>query len=115
MPSHDPLRTYVLVRRDLPRTQRAVQAGHALAELTFRAGVRMDPIFQKWVKEDKTLVILGVPNEETLKDFHQMVETRKMIHAEFREPDLNNEATALAIYPMKESEVPSEFSSLPLA
>jgi peptidyl-tRNA hydrolase len=97
------LKTYVVVRADLTKSQRGVQAGHALAELCFQAGSRKDKTFQHWVQEDRTLVILQVPNEEELEKVHSWFEDRKIPHSLFKEPDLGDSATALAVYPSEQT------------
>ena len=50
---------YVLVRKDLPKSQQAVQAGHAVAEYLLRG--------PSTVWGNGTLVYLGVRNEHELK------------------------------------------------
>jgi peptidyl-tRNA hydrolase len=97
------LKAFVIVRADLTKSQRGVQAGHALAELSFQAGSRKDKTFQRWVQEDKTLVILQVPNEQALEEIHSWFEDRKIPHNLFKEPDLGNSATALAVYPSEQT------------
>ena len=50
---------YVLVRKDLSKSQQAVQGGHALAEYLLRGPTTL------W--DNGTLVYLGVRNENDLK------------------------------------------------
>lgn len=78
------MKMYILVRNDLSNSQKAVQAGHALAEYLQR---RPDT---QW--KNGTLVYLKVRNEEELLDWHS-----KLDCIGFREPDKNNELTALAL------------------
>jgi hypothetical protein len=83
------MRVYVLVRKDLNYSSAAVQGGHALAELCSNHPV------QHWVKDHKTLIYLGVDNEvELLEYFKEAPFEAKTL---FKEPDLNNEATAFAV------------------
>lgn len=108
----DDLRTIVVVRKDLSRSQQIVQAGHALAELVyFNEG--MDDM-QKWVEQDKTLIVLGARNLQHLKDIQGYVEGR-FDHRVFHEPDRDGEPTALAIYPGTAADLDPHFASMQLA
>lgn len=108
------LRAIVIVRKDLSRSQQTVQAGHALAELAFNAGSRQDAKFKDWVKNHKTLVVLGARDLKHLEDIHAYVENR-FIHQMFHEPDIGGEATALAIFPGTSAELDPHFASMQLA
>ena len=79
------MKMYVLVRDDLSKSQQAVQAGHALAEYLIKK-----PDTQ-W--SNGTLVYLKVRGEEEL---YVWKERLKDLAVEFREPDKNNELTAIA-------------------
>lgn len=94
---------YVLVREDLSPAQQAVQAGHALAEYLLRGPEHT------W--DNGTLVYLGVSNEEKLKLWKYKLESREVPFVVFKEPDLNNEITALASIPTN----PKVFKQLKLA
>jgi len=77
---------YVLVRKDLASSYQAVQAGHAVA---------------KWLLHDKswkneTLIYLGVNDEQALKRWMDKLDYRQVPYVIFKEPDINNEITALA-------------------
>jgi hypothetical protein len=74
------------VRKDLPKSYQAVQAGHAVAEWLLRE--------QTWRNE--TLVYLGVNNENELLDWKERLSFRNMRYAAFREPDIGNQLTAVA-------------------
>ena len=79
---------YVIVRKDLSISQRAVQAGHAVAEFLLRGP------FSRWT--NGTLVYLGVKGLRQLENIKQKFEWEDIPYIEFREPDLNNEITAIA-------------------
>jgi len=79
-------RLYVLVRKDLSESYQAVQAGHAVAEWLL--------CDQTW--ENETLVYLGVDNEQDLVDWKEKLNYKNIKYAEFREPDIGNELTAIA-------------------
>ena len=76
----------MLVRKDLSESYQAVQAGHAVAEWLL--------CDQTW--ENETLVYLGVDNEQDLVDWKEKLNYKNIKYAEFREPDIGNELTAIA-------------------
>lgn len=82
------MKLYVIVRKDLSISQRAVQAGHAVAEFLLRGP------FSRWT--NGTLVYLGVKGLRQLENIKQKFEWEDIPYIEFREPDLNNEITAIA-------------------
>jgi hypothetical protein len=79
---------YVLVRKDLTKAQQAVQAGHAVAEYLLRGPQNSWP--------NGTLVYLNVSNEEKLKRWCDNLKFLEIPFVTFKEPDLNDEVTALA-------------------
>jgi len=79
-------RLYVLVRKDLPKSYQAVQAGHAVAEWLLYD--------QSW--QNETLVYLGVNNENELLDWKERLDFNNIKHASFREPDIGDQLTAIA-------------------
>jgi len=84
-----------VIRKDLSPSQRIVQAGHAVAEYMLD-----DP---KW--KNTTLVCLSVKNLGQLEMLKMRLEARNIRFSEFREPDINNQTTAIA------SDVDCEFFS----
>ena len=79
---------YVLVRKDLSRSQQAVQAGHVVAEYLLRG--------PKTLWGNGTLVYLGVRDENDLKWWYQQIFDAGFPVVAFYEPDRNYEATAIA-------------------
>ncbi len=79
---------FVIVRKDLSISQRAVQAGHAVAEFLLRGPL------SRW--KNGTLIYLGVKGLNQLENIKQKFEWEDIPYIEFREPDLNNEITAIA-------------------
>lgn len=80
-------RLYVLVRKDLPESYRAVQAGHAVA-----AWLLHD---QSWKNE--TLVYLSVPNEVSLYRWADKLDLKGINWVGFKEPDIGNQMTAMSV------------------
>lgn len=79
---------FVIVRKDLSISQRAVQAGHALA-----AYLMCGPS-SRW--QNGTLIYLGVKGLKQLENLKHKFELVGIPYVAFREPDLHNEITAIA-------------------
>ena len=96
-----------VTRRDLTAGQQAVQSSHALAQFIFEH----TQIAQIWFK-DPYLAQLSVETEDELNYLIQKLEKSNITYSIFREPDLNNQITAIAIEPSDKSR--RLLSSLPL-
>lgn len=83
---------YVLVRRDLPPTQIAVQASHAAIEAA-RLLLPAD-------SDHPHLVLCGVRSADRLLAAADFLYLNQVPHAVFREPDRGGEPTALAAGPV---------------
>jgi peptidyl-tRNA hydrolase len=81
------MKLYVIVRKDLTHSQRAVQAGHALAEYMLNGSSR-------W--RNSTLIYLGVKDLRKIEQLKQKLKYNGIRYVEFKEPDLNDETTAIA-------------------
>ena len=86
---------YVVVRADLPPGDQAVQAIHATTEFGFQHGL----LTQEWHRDSNYLALLSVPDERALEELKQRAYIRGIPHTCFREPDLNNSLTAIALEP----------------
>ena len=82
---------YVIVRRDLSKSQQAVQAGHAVAQFL------IDCPNSGWT--NGTLVYLKGPNghDEIMQFYQYMYKKESQWIMPFYEPDIDNEMTAFAI------------------
>ena len=80
---------YVLVRKDLSINQRAVQAGHAVAEYILRG--------PKTLWDNGTLVYLGVRNKNELEYWTEKLDRKSIKWVGFKEPDVGNELTAISV------------------
>lgn len=99
----------MITRRDLIPGYQSVQPAHALAEFA----VQFPTTFRRWHKNHKNLVIVSVPNELALTSLYNQARDAKLKTIIFREPDIGNEHTAVAIEP---NEITYKLiSSLPLA
>ena len=83
-------RLVVLVRRDLPWNVRCVQSAHAVANWTRQNEMSAEV----WGKYGPAFVLYGVKGAEELEQWVKELKGSVL----FREPDLGEEATALAYY-----------------
>ena len=77
---------YVLVRKDMPKSYQAVQAGHALAEYLMH-------VQHAWT--NGTLVYLNVRNEKELYNWIKVLNIKGIDWKGFWEPDVGDELTAI--------------------
>jgi hypothetical protein len=80
------VKLFVVVRLDLSHSQRAVQAGHALAEYMLNS--------PRW--QNSTLIYLGVKGLTQLEHLKLKLDYNDIKYVEFKEPDLDNQTTAIA-------------------
>lgn len=73
----------------------AVQSTHAAINFIFEWPARASP----WFNESNTLVQLTVKNEHQLRLLIGNCERHQLCHTVFREPDIGNQITAVAIEP----------------
>jgi len=84
--------SFIFIRQDLSKEQQVVQAAH----VTLLLGT--SPI-----KEDPTklnFVVCGVKDKTELEQVEAFINEHEVTTVKFIEPDLNNEPTAIASYPM---------------
>lgn len=86
-----------------------MQSAHALADFI----IAHPKVAQKWHKESNYLVTLSVPDEVSLLQLASRLSERGINFVTFREPDINNQVTALCIEP--HDDVRKLCSNFPLA
>jgi len=89
------MKLYVIVRKDLSTSQRAVQAGHAVAQFLLYGP------FSRW--KNGTLIYLGVKGRTQLENLKHKFKNNGIPFTEFNEPDIGNQTTAIA------TDVPNRF------
>lgn len=88
-------RLYLVVRSDLPPAQQAVQAAHALQAFNvLHAAAAL-----RWHADSNTLALLAVDDEWQLEALAARADAFGVEAAVFREPDLGDSLTAIAIGP----------------
>lgn len=85
----------LVTRRDLSPGYQAVQPAHALAEFA----IKYPKTFKNWQVNQKNLVVLSAANELALTDLFKKAEQAGLKCVLFKEPDIGNESTAIAIEP----------------
>lgn len=86
---------FLVVRRDLPVPQQAVQAAHALQELN----MNYPESAGSWHRVSNHLALLDVPDERALADLLRKAARQGVPVCGFREPDRGDELTAIALAP----------------
>ncbi len=89
----------VVVRRDLTPAYQAVQGGHALAEFC----LQHSDIANSWHKNSNYLAYLSVKDETELLFLIEKAQSRGIAISVFREPDIDNQITAIAVEPSAEA------------
>jgi len=103
------MKLYIIVRGNLSPGYQTAQSIHA-----FREFVEHHPEVEKdWYSKSNTIVVLKCRDEEELSVLWVMSRNLKIPGSLFKEPDLNDSLTAIALAP---GQVTSQFlSHLPLA
>jgi len=97
----------LVTRADLPAGDQAVQAAHALTEFL----VEHPEVAREWHDASNTLAFLSVPDEDALERLRERAFDHDIRASIFREPDLGDSLTAVALEPSGSKLV----RSLPLA
>lgn len=85
----------VVTRRDLPIAYQAVQSGHAAIDFQHEHAVEA----KEWQTKSNYLAFLTVADEQELIKLATKAILMGIKHTVFREPDINNEITAIAFEP----------------
>jgi peptidyl-tRNA hydrolase len=86
---------YVIIRKDLSIAQQMMQGAHAAIEFQHEH----PEIAKLWNEHSKYLVFLSVENESELEKYIQKFEYKMLKYSVFREPDIGDEITAVAVEP----------------
>jgi peptidyl-tRNA hydrolase len=89
------MKLYLVTHRGLSPGQQAVQAAHALTEFHQQHGA----LAREWYEKSNTLAFLSVADEKALGVLLRKARDRLTPISAFREPDRQDELTALAIGP----------------
>lgn len=100
---------YVITRSDLEPGYQAVQSMHALRQFT----AEHPEIDRLWFDQSNYLGLLSVANETELYQLMEQAQMQGIEFSIFREPDIGDQITAIAIAPGAKSK--KLCSKLPLA
>lgn len=89
----------LITRADLSSGYQVVQPAHALAEFA----ITYPRKFKDWMEVGKNLVVLSTTNEKQLLKLADQFEEKGLDYVLFREPDIGNKATAIAVEPNEEA------------
>ena len=101
---HDSIIT--ITRRDISPGYQLAQSVHSIAQFAHSH----TSTFTKWITGYSNLISLSVDNEVELMAVYDSIEAERVL---FKEPDLNNEVTAICIFGT--TKIRKLLSSLPLA
>lgn len=100
---------YVITRSDLEPGYQAVQSMHALRQFT----AEHPEIDRLWFDQSNYLGLLSVANEKELYNLMEQAQMHDIKFSIFREPDIGDQITAIALSPGAKSK--KLCSKLPLA
>lgn len=86
---------YIITRRDLKAGSQLVQSAHALTDFILEHNV----IAKEWRDNSNYLCSLSVRDEEALFKLLDKAKSKQIKYSIFREPDLNDALTAIALEP----------------
>lgn len=96
---HDTEKLYIVTRRDIAPGLQVAQSVHAAFEFAM-----VHPIVtEHWIKNSNNICVLSVEDELELMALYFNAKMLNLDAIAFREPDLDNEFTAIAIEPCPES------------
>jgi peptidyl-tRNA hydrolase len=90
---------FIVVRQDLPPGRSYAQVAHAITEYA----MLYQACFEAWYEASNTIAVLQVPTMVELAQLCDRAEFEGCRKAEFHEPDLQNELTAVAFEPSDKS------------
>ena len=90
---------YIITRKDLAPGYQGVQSQHA----AFEFAVQHPEITRRWHEVSNYLCFLSVANESELYDLISLAKDQEIKMSVFREPDIDNAITAIALEPGEKS------------
>jgi len=92
-------RLYVIVRGDLTKSQQAVQAAHAVAQFCLTRNYEIVPgRHPLTVWSNEFLILLKARDLTDLCIWREKIRAKGFKWVEFKEPDLDNQTTAVAAF-----------------
>lgn len=76
-----------------------MQPAHALAQFA----IQHQKVFKEWQHNHKNLIVLAVESEDALHQLLTRAQSQQVKVSAFREPDIGNELTAIALEPCEKT------------
>lgn len=92
---------YLITRRDISPGYQAVQSAHALRQFAHEH----PEIDREWFEQSNYLALLSVADERALEELLEKADKAKLKWSAFREPDVGDKITAIAIEPHPRTQV----------
>ena len=89
----------VVTRRDLSPGYQLVQTAHAVADFS----IRFPDITKNWNSISNYMACLSAKDEQDLRALADKLDSRGIPYHAFREPDIDDQVTAIAIAPGEQS------------
>ncbi len=83
-----------ITRQNLTFGYQLVQSCHSIADFAYDH----PDIFKQWKQESNSIITLAVKDEQSLIDICNKLQSVTPYITSFREPDIDNQMTAIAIY-----------------
>lgn len=90
---------YIIVRQDISPGLQCAQSVH----VAFSFAYEHNEATKNWMSQSNYIAVLNCKNEESLYDLIDSAKKENIKFSIFREPDINNEITAIAIEPGQKS------------
>lgn len=98
-----------ITRQDLSAGYQVVQTAHAIADF---AHDHPDQ-FRQWKQESNSIITLSIKDEQSLIELYERLKKYTPYITSFREPDIQDQMTAICVYGTPE--IRKMLSNLPLA
>jgi peptidyl-tRNA hydrolase len=86
---------YVITHNEISLQYQVPQVAHAV--LQFANDYPQEQ--KEWFEKSNTIVVLSAKNLVELEDFSKKLDLKGIRHSKFKEPDIGNKLTAIAIVP----------------
>lgn len=93
------MKFFIVTRADLPPGDLLAQTVHAAAEFA----VRHRSTFEQWHTDSNTIIVKTAKGEKELRRLLDKARDRRLLHAQFHEPDMGGALTSVAFEPKAHS------------
>src|SRR5258708_2755309 len=98
-----------ITRQDLTRGYQVVQTAHAIADFAYDHSDQ----FRQWKEQSNSIITLSIMDEVSLIALYERLKIKTPYITAFREPDVQDQMTAICVYGTPE--IRKMLSNLPLA